>query len=289
MHKKTRKNTIFAVLILTPSFLGVSIFYIIPFIRMCVTSFFTSGINGKFIGIQNYENVIKNESFILAFNNSIIFLFIAVPLLLILSLLLSLTLGKTLYYKESITAAMIFPMIIPVAIVSGFFGTLFKNEGLINQILHLINITPIDWEYGSMRRFVILIIYIWKNMGYNVILLLAGLSVIPKEYYEVADLDGGSALSKFRYITFIYLMPTFFFVAIISIIGSFKVFKETFAMDGAYPNQVLYMMQHYINNLFSKAAYSKFVTAAIIFTVVIGILVLLFFKFQKFILKKIEG
>ena len=106
-------------------------------------------------------------------------------------------------------------------------------------------------------RNVIIVVYLWKNIGYNVILFLAGLQRIPQDYYETAQIEGAGRLRQFGSITLVYLTPTMFLVVIMSIINSFKVFRETYLIAGDYPHDSIYMMQHYMNNMFVVARYSE--------------------------------
>lgn len=288
MFKKNRRNTIISFLFLLPSIIGITIFYIYPLFEMLLSSFAVNEFEQVSFGLVNYTSLLKNDSFRLAFENSLFFLIISVPIILLLSFLLGITMQKSIYFRGILTSAMILPMIIPVIVVVSFFTTLFGNQGMINQVLEWLHLGSFDWEYSSARRIIVVVIYVWKNIGYNTILILAGLTMIPKEYYEVAEVEGANGFEKFRYITGIYSTPTLFFVFIISMINSFKVFKEIYAMDGAYPMQELYMMQHYINNLFSKASYSRLITATLIFTIFLAIIILIIFYLQKRILKKIE-
>jgi multiple sugar transport system permease protein len=116
---------------------------------------------------------------------------------------------------------------------------------------------------------VITVIFIWKNIGYNMILFLAGLKSIPKDYYEAAHIDGAGKLQVFWNITFIYLLPTTFFVVVISLINTFKIFKVNYLLFGQYPHDKIYMIQHYLNNMFDKLEYTKLITASILFSIII--------------------
>jgi len=270
-----------ALILIAPSVIGLLIFYIIPFIWMIIYSFFDSPINGKFVGIQNYIGLLGNNAYKQAVANTAIFTGISVPLIIILSLLLSMLLNKKIRFSHEFRTAFIVPLVVPVASVIIFFELLFDYRGFLNRILDFFNIAPIDWMNSSYAMIAVITIYIWKNVGYNIILFLAGLQGIPKEYYEAASMDGAGPAAKFFHITLVYLMPTTFFVIIISIINSFKVFREVYLLAGDYPHQSIYMLQHYMNNAFRKLDYHKLVTSAILMTLVIYIFVFILFKVQK--------
>lgn len=279
--KFKKKETIMALILIAPSVIGLLIFYIIPFIWMIIYSFFDSPINGKFVGIQNYIGLLGNNAYKQAVANTAIFTGISVPLIIILSLLLSMLLNKKIRFSHEFRTAFIVPLVVPVASVIIFFELLFDYRGFLNRILDFFNIAPIDWMNSSYAMIAVITIYIWKNVGYNIILFLAGLQGIPKEYYEAASIDGAGPAAKFFHITLVYLMPTTFFVIIISIINSFKVFREVYLLAGDYPHQSIYMLQHYMNNAFRKLDYHKLVTSAILMTLVIYIFVFILFKVQK--------
>ncbi|SHK42645.1 carbohydrate ABC transporter permease [Paramaledivibacter caminithermalis] len=281
ISKFKKTETTSALFFLAPSVIGLLIFYIIPFIWMIFYSFFDSPINGRFVGLQNYINLISNGVYKLAVTNTIVFTGISVPLIIGFSLLLSILLNKKIYFRHGLRTSFIVPLVVPVASVILFFELLFDTRGFINGILAFLNISPIDWLNSSWAMLVVIIIYIWKNIGYNIVLFLAGLQGIPKEYYEAVSIDGAGPVAQFFNITLIYLMPTTFFVIIISIINSFKVFREVYLLAGDYPHQSIYMLQHYMNNMFRKLDYHKLVTSAILMAAVIYLIVLIMFKIQK--------
>ena len=132
-------------------------------------------------------------------------------------------------------------------------------------------------------------LYLWKNTGYNMVLFLAGLQNIPQEYYESSEIDGAGGWRKFIHITMVYLTPAAFFIFVISIINSFKVFRETYLISGAYPHDSIYMLQHYMNNMFASLDYQKLTSAAFIMAVFIYVLVLSLYKFERKISNAIEG
>jgi len=133
-----------------------------------------------------------------------------------------------------------------------------------------------DWA-----RIVVLVVFLWKNIGYSMILFLTGLQNIPVEYYEAARIDGASRRQEFFRITLVYLTPTAFFVFVISIINSFKVFRETYLIAGEYPHSSIYMLQHYMNNMFMALDYQKLTSAAFILALFIVAVVLLLFIVER--------
>ena len=141
----------------------------------------------------------------------------------------------------------------------------------------------IDWLKSDHSQFVILVLFLWKNLGYNMVLFLAALNSIDEEILEAAKMDGANAIVRFFAIKMHFLAPTLFFVAIMSLINSFKIFREVYLLTGDHPYANLYMLQHFMNNAFTNLDYSKLSAGAIIMCVFMIVIVgALFFAESKF-------
>lgn len=283
MKKKKLKFTQggLALIFLAPSLIGFSIFFLIPFIGSLYYTVVNSPINGHFVGLENFKNLLTNKSFIKAAVNTGIFTFISVPLNIVLSLCLALLLNKKIYGSSIFRTAFIIPLVVPVASIVLIWQSIFDINGALNGVLNNFGVNSIDWMKTDYARLVIVIVYLWKNLGYNMILFLAGLQNIPPEYYEAAGIEGAGKWREFIHITIIYLSPTTFFVFIISIINSFKVFRETYLISGGYPHDSIYMLQHYMNNMFMDLDYQKLTTSAFIMAALIIIIVSILFKIER--------
>jgi multiple sugar transport system permease protein len=132
-----------------------------------------------------------------------------------------------------------------------------------------VGIARIDWLKSDWARYVIMILFLWKNIGYDMVLFMASLAAVPSEQLESAELDGANGLQKFRHIIWPRLLPTTFFVLIMSVVNSFKVFREVYLLAGAYPQDSIYTLQHFMNNMFSSLDYQKLTSAAFIMAVAI--------------------
>lgn len=278
---KTKYENKTALIFLAPSLAGFLLFFLLPFLGGLYYSLIESPITVKFVGISNYINLLQNQVFRKAGFNTIAFTAFSVPLNIILSLILALMLNKSLYLKNVLRTAFITPLVVPVASIVLVWQVIFDMRGSLNLILSGLGYGAIDWMKTDWARMVVVIVYLWKNIGYNMVLFLAGLQNIPVEYYESADIDGAGALKKLFRITLIYLTPTTFFIFIISIINSFKVFRETYLISGAYPHDSIYMLQHYMNNMFSNLDYQKLTSAAFIMSLFIYALVLVLYKSES--------
>lgn len=275
------KETGWIFLFIGPSLAGFSLFYLIPFIMSIYNSLIDSPFNNDFTGLRNYINLIQNPVFQRALVNSVLFTGLSVPLLVFLSLALALRLNKATYKRGIFRTLAITPLVCPTASIVIVWQILFKRFGLLNSFLHWMNFPPIDWLNSEYSLLVIISLFVWKNLGYNMILFLAGLNSIPKTYFDVARCYGAGSLFIFFRITLAYLAPVTIFVVIMSIINSFKVFREIFLLTGYYPDKRLYMIQHYINNTFVKLDLQKLSSASVIMGFLIFILVYYLFNRGK--------
>ncbi|KPU46148.1 lactose transport system permease protein LacF [Oxobacter pfennigii] len=266
---------------LAPSIIGFSVFYAVPFLGGLYYSLVSSPINGEFVGLQNYFNLIKNPSFIKAVINTAMFSFISVPLNMILSLCLALLINANTYGRNIFRTLFITPLVVPVASVVLVWQSLFDINGVLNGLITSLGQHPVDWMKTEWARAAVIIVYLWKNIGYSMVLFLSGLKNIPVEYYESAKIDGANSWKQFTNITMVYLTPTAFFVFIMSIINSFKVFRETYLISGDHPHSSIYMLQHYMNNMFASLDYQKLTSAAFVMAVFIVLIVFILFVIER--------
>jgi multiple sugar transport system permease protein len=286
--KINKPDQIAAIFFLAPSLIGFSIFFLIPFVVSIYYSLVDSPINGTFSGLKNYTQLLANPIFRRAGFNTLVFTGISVPLIMAISLGLAILLNNNIYGRNIFRAFFISPLVIPVASVVLVWQIIFSYSGSLNSILSAFGLAPVDWMDTSWSRFVVLIVYLWKNAGYSMVLFLAGLQNIPVQYYESAHIDGATPWKSFTRITLVYLTPTSFFIFIISIINSFKVFRETYLIAGSYPHDSIYILQHYMNNMFSSLDYQKLTSAAFIMAVFIVALVSFLFRFERKISRSIQ-
>lgn len=282
MYKKwMRRDSSAALMFLAPSAGGFALFYLIPFVLGVSYSFVDNAVNFHFTGLANYRELLASGSFRKAASNTFYFSAISVPLLLFLSLSLALLLNANLYLRRWLRTAYVLPLVVPVASIVFLWTMLFDWNGSVNAWLDGFGIERVDWMKSESARYVIVVVYLWKNVGYNVILFLAGLQQVPKDYYETAQLEGAGRLRQFGGITLVYLMPTTFFVVILSIMNSFKVFRETYLIAGDYPHDSIYMMQHYMNNMFASLDIQKLTAAASLMFVCILLIVMGLFALER--------
>lgn len=290
-----RKEALAAVIFLLPSFAGVMYFIFLPFLDVIRRSFLQA-MNGKFAGLDNYKEIVANDAFRLAVGNTVRFLLICLPLLLSFSLLLSLLLSWHMRRirnhsgteKERggwcgfIKTSYLIPVAVPAASIALLWRVLFHEKGLINAVAALAaDAPPIDFINSGSAFYVLIFTYLWKNTGYDMVLWLAGLSGISDSLYEAASVDGAGELAKFRYITLPGLLPTFIMTAILSLINSFKVFREAYLISGNYPDTSIYMLQHLLNNWFAKLDIQKMCAAAVVIAAFVLTFVLILQRLER--------
>ncbi len=274
---------------LLPSMLGVGIFFVVPFLVVGYYSVVDTPFNARFVGLGNFIRLMQNSAFLSAAKNTAIFSLTAVPLAVILSLLMAVILEQNIPMKSAFRTFFLTPLMVPTASIVLIWQVFFHYNGTINEFLLRIGHGKIDWFKSGASYIVILILFLWKNLGYNMILFMAALNEVPDELLEVSDLDGASGLQKFFYIKLRYLSPTIFFVALMSLVNSFKVFREIYLLTGDYPVDTLYMLQHFMNNTFKSLDYQKLSAAAVLmFLAMIVIIGILFFLEDRFG-KDLEG
>lgn len=288
LNAKTR-DIIRSWMFLGPSFLGVSVFFILPFLVVCYYSVIKSPLNPEFVFLENFKNVIGNSAFNIAVKNTVDFSIIAVPLAVVLSLGLALILEERIPLKSQFRTFFLSPMMVPVASVVLIWQVLFHNNGVLNEIILNFGGEKIDWLKSEWAIGVIVVLYLWKNLGYNMILFMAALANIPRELLEVAEVEGASEAYKFFAIKLRYLSPTVLFVTILSMINSFKVFREIYLLTGEYPVERLYMLQHFMNNTFESLDYQKLSVAAVLMAVVLVVIIALLFRIEDEFGKDVEG
>lgn len=256
---------------LLPSFAGVGIFILVPFLDVVRRSF-ANAAGTAFTGLENYKTVLTNKAFYLAAGNTFRFLAVCIPLLLVLSLGAALLLNSFQKGRKLIKAAFLMPMAIPVAAVVLFWRLAFDRAGIFNQMLSLFGLDGVDWMHTGASFYVLVFAYLWRNLGYDMVLWLAGLAAIPQNVYEAARMDGAGRRQIFRYITLPLLLPYLFLTGVLSLVNGFKVYREAWLISGNYPQDSIYMLQHVFNNWFLKLDIQKMTAAAVMTALVLGII-----------------
>ena len=287
MSKKIRKifrkifksdNTLY--LLLLPSLVGLGIFYFVPFGISMYYAAIDNAVSREFIGLQNLMSTWNNSAFRIAVRNTAVFMGSSIPLNMALALTLALMLKPM---RKSIRRALLLFFLLPLVIPSGsviyFWEAVIRINGMFNRAFF--PGAPVDWLNSSHAMVFIVLIFVWKNIGFNMILFQAGLDFIPKDYYEFAAIEGAGRLRQFRIVTLTYLGPTFLLVFIMSVVNSFKVFREIYLLTGTHPNMSIYLLQHFLNNQFNALNYQRMASASFFVFGFIFILVLVLYRLQQ--------
>lgn len=287
-RRQARRELGVSLAFLSPSLIGVLVFFVVPFLVVIWYAFVNNPIQHEFVWFDNFRNVLQNHSFRLAAKNTAIFSGISVPAAVVLSLLLACMLNRKIPLKSQFRTAMLSPLMVPVASVVLIWQVVFSYNGALNELMANFGVDKIDWMKSAFNRYVVILLYLWKNVGYNMILFLAALSNVPVDIQEMAMLEGAGTARIFFSIKLRYLSPTILFVTILSLINSMKIFREVYLLTGKYPYDGLYLLQHFMNNTFESLDYQKLSAAALLMALVMVILIFLLFLADAHLGKDVE-
>lgn len=267
-------------LFLAPSLAGTAMFVLIPFGDVVLRSFLQA-VGGKFVGIDNFIQVLSSDAFRRAVSNTLRFIMVCIPLLMAFSLWVSVLVTSAGKDGGLYKTTILLPMAIPVACVVLLWKMVFYPAGLLSQLAVVLGGTGQDWLNRKSAFTILIVTYLWKNTGYDMMLWLAGLNTIPGELYEAARVDGAGSWQSFYYVTLPCLKQTAFLVMVLSVINSFKVFREVYLISGDYPHESIYMMQHLFNNWFVSLDIQKMSAASVLMEAGVLIPVILWMLMRK--------
>lgn len=255
-----RREAATGLLLASPAVVGLLAFLVLPFGYTFLRSF-TTGLGwGRFVGLENYAQLFGNRLFLLALKNTFLFLACGLALILPLSLFLALLLQKTGKWGKGLAMALLFPMVLPASAIVIVVNLVFAENGLLSQLTG-----PTPWMDSPFAFVILLGLYLWKNVGIGVVILLAGLTTIPGELYESANMDGAGKWTRLTKVTLPMLRPELLVVTILSSLNAFKNFREAFVLGGDHPHESIYMLQHFMNNNFENMNFPRLSVAAVVF------------------------
>ncbi len=263
-RKRQGQSRITAGCFLAPSLCGVLLFQALPFLDVVRRSFLDA-MGRSFVGMANYAAVWGNEAFRMAAKNTLYFFAAAVPALYLVSLALSLLVYRPGAGQRLFKTSLVLPMVLPAAAMALVWRILFCPDGLWNQLLYAFTGKPWeqDWVHGKAAFPILVSTYLWKNIGYDMLLWLAGLSAIPQSLYDAAWVDGAGEPAQLRYITLPCLQGTMGLVLVLSVVNSFRVYREAYLLAGSYPDLSIYMLPHLFSHWFLTLDIQKMSTAAV--------------------------
>lgn len=246
-----RRNTLLGWSFILPNFLGFAVLTLVPVIALFYIAFTDWNAFGtaKWVGLDNFTRLLGDKSFRVALSKTVYYTAFHIPLTLGLSLALALLLNRKMRGVAFFRTAAFFPYVTSIVAIAVVWNMLFSpEEGPINQFLTAIGIsdppgwtTSADWSMPA-----VIIVGTWREMGYYMLLFLAGLQTIPPELYEAARVDGANAWQRFVNVTVPCLRPTTFFITVMLTIGSFKVFDLILVMTNGGPGQSTLVLSQYI-------------------------------------------
>ena len=257
---------------LLPNLIGVHYFALLPMLQVLLRSF-QSAIGGNWVGVHNYVTVLNNAAFQRAVANTARFTMVCIPLLVVISLTLAVLLFSIPGISGALRSVFLMPMAVPAASVVLVWKVLFHEKGLINGALLSFGGNGVNWMGSGAAFWMLVISYLWKNLGYTMILWTAGLSAIPESIYEAAQVDGAGKRQTFLYITLPNLRGSAYTITVMSLLNSFKVFREAWLVGGDYPHESMYLLQHLYNNWFRELDFDKIAAASVMTSVVVFLLI----------------
>ena len=285
MYKKLRRALPF----LLPGLLGLMLFYGIPFVGGIWYSVTDGSLENRFVGVENYVTVWNNQMFQLGLKNTMELSLICAPLLFFLSFVLAAGLHRIRPAGTFFRSSVLMPYLMPSSAVLIIWLLWFDYGGPVNRLLTLLGGQRTDWLLGAELRVPVVLLFLWKNLGFCVIVFLSALQAIPESLYEYATLEGASFPRQTFSITLPLVVPTAFLVLILSFVSAFRIFKEVYFIGGAYPEEPLYTLQNYMNNMYGKLNYQNVTTAAYIFAAIVFLLFGLLFLSQRRALRRLNG
>lgn len=280
-YKLNRKAWLFVI----PSIVLIIAFVFYPMVQAFITSLQGgTGNNLSFVGLDNYKRLLTDTTFRKALFNTVLYLIIQVPIMIILALVISAMLNdKRLKCKGFFRTAIFLPCVTSLVAYSIVFKSLFATDGFVNAFLMNINLIsePISWITHPIWAKVLIIIAItWRWTGYNMVFYLAGMQAIDDSIYEAADIDGASAFVKFKTITLPLLKPIILFTTINSTIGTLQLFDEVVNITGGGPANATITISQYIYNLLFKYSPNFGYAAAVSYVVLFLIVILSFIQLK---------
>lgn len=274
------KNAIKGFLLVLPLLIGCVIFYAVPFV---LVGWYSMVRGGQFVALDTYIRLLKNDVFRIALKNTFGFLAVGILLILMISYAVALFLRAPVQRSKALQSVVLLPYVMPVVGAVVLVDVLFSETGLWSKLYMALGLPVEDWLRGDSAFWIAVGLYLWKNTGYSVLILLSGLVTVPREQYDVAALDGASAWQRFWHITVPQMWYSVFFAGVFSLINAFKCFREIFLIGGESPGESIYMLQHFINNSFQKLSYGKMAAASILLT---AVLCLVFALCYRWVMKK---
>lgn len=276
-------------LFLLPGLLGILVFYVFPFFGGIYFSLTDGTSQARFVGLGNYTGVWNNKMFLLGLKNTLVLSLMCAPLVWVLGFLVAALLNKLNNGTALLRNSVLLPYVLPSSAVILIWLLAFDFGGPINHLLAAFNIERIQFLSGSAMRLPVVLLFVWKNLGFAVIVYLSAMQAVPEDLYEYATLEGAGFFRKSYYITIPHILPTAFLVFVLEWVNAFRIFKEVYFIGGPYPDLDVYTLQNYMNNMYGKLNFQNVTAAAYSFALLVFVFFGLLFFIQKKALLALEG
>ena len=281
-----RKNTPMLLLFLLPGLLLLMLFYVIPLFSGISYSVTDGSKANTFVGMRNYLSLWQNKMFQLGLKNTLELSVISAPLLWIFAFFLALLLLSISPKGTFFRSSALLPYLAPSSAMLLVWLILFDYGGPLNRMADALGLQRVMWLESSALRVPIILMFIWKNLGFCMVIFLAALQAVPQSLYEYAMLEGGGFFVKAFRVALPHILPTAFLIFVLAWINAFKIFKEVYFIGGAYPDEAVYTLQNYMNNMYGKLNYQNVTTAAYSFALIVFALFGALFLLQRALQRK---
>lgn len=248
--KLSVRESVSGYLLILPLMVGYILFYIAPFLVILHHTVSRGSLG--FVGFDNFLDIFRNRTFKLASGNTVKFLAVGLPMILVLGFAIALLIKQQAKRFPILKSVVMLPYVMPVVGTMILVDVIFTETGLLSRLVEALGWNVPLWLESEHAFWIVILLYLWKNTGYCVVLLLSGLNAIPESHYDAASIDGANGFAKLRYITVPQMWYSVFFAGVFSLINAFKCFREIFLIGGTHPHDSIYILQHYINNCFQK-------------------------------------
>ena len=266
-------------LLLLPGLAGLLAFYVVPFFGGIYFSLMDGTFANEFVGLANYKRVWQNPMFQLGLKNTWELSLLCAPVIWLLAFLLAGML-KTLRHRATpFRNILLLPYLMPSSAMLLIWTLMFDYGGVVNRLVTAMGFERVLWLEEDALRFPIVLLYIWKNVGFSVVLFASALTAVHPSLYEYASLEGAGWWTQSFRITLPQILPTAFLVFVLAWVNAFKIFKEAYFIGGDYPSTQIYTLQHFMNNKFAKLEYQDVTAAAYMFAV--GVMVLFALMYMR--------
>jgi len=272
--------------LIAPTMISIGLFVIYPLFYLVQLSLWNTNLmnpaKNSFAGLKNYQNLFARNDFWKVLGNTAVYTAAMVVLMLVLALLIALWIQKNARFNAFVQACIFTPHIISILSVAILWTWLLNSDqGLFNSILKALGLRPIKWLQSSNTAMVsIIMVSVWKSLGYYALILISALKAIPVSIYEAAALDNASRAKVFFKITLPMLSPQLFFVLIVLTISSFKVFETVRVMTLGGPNNATSTLVYYIySNVFQTLRLGIAASAGVVLMVIVSLLTVVYFAF----------